>query len=157
MKRTSIAFIAIALAGCGSSETITVDLSPMPLTIKGEKGTSVGHRSPNDDFKMVRVDFPDQKSLALEDVTAGAQNTFALQKDKREGDRVLFPLKKWEKEEADRAIWRFEKAGKTGYNGFVFKVVAGRQYVCVASGLAGLPSVAEVEQLLKRCDSLAAK
>ncbi|MFO0615445.1 MAG: hypothetical protein U0414_22825 [Polyangiaceae bacterium] len=148
---------ATASAAPKPAELVDVDLAPIPLKLKAEKGANVGYKTPNDDFKMIRVDLPNGHGVAVEDISNGAQNTFALQKEKREGDKALFPFKKWEKEAADRAILQFEKNGTTGYYGFVSKEIGGKRYVCATSGMSGRPTVAEVEQDFGICDTLAAK
>jgi len=130
-----------------------IDLTPLPLKIKAPPGGKGAMDMSRDDKKSVTVDIGGGTSLNISET----QDDFAAVKKKQEGDKMLFPFKKWAKEDASLAIVQFENAGKTGYVGFSMKEIGGKKYVCKTTGMDGVASAEIAETHLKSCDTLTAK
>ncbi|UQA55286.1 hypothetical protein [Polyangium aurulentum] len=130
-----------------------VDLTPLPLKIKAPPGGKGAMDMSRDDKKSVTVDIGGGTSLNISET----QDDFAAVKKKQESDKMLFPFKKWAKEDANLAVVQFENEGKTGYVGFAMKEIGGKKYVCKTTGMDGVASAELAETQLKSCDTLAAK
>lgn len=130
----------------------TVTLSPLPLTMKIPPG-GVG---------VMDLSVAELKSATV-DVGSGSLNVseatedFAAIKKSYQNDKILFPFKKWVKDEPQKAILEFETEGKKGYIGLVGKEVGGKKYVCKTTGLEGVATPELAETNLKFCESLAPK
>ena len=143
-------------AAAAAPKDKTVDLAPLPLTVKmpadetamamdmsigGNKSVSVSYDAVNAGFN---VSEPTQKS-------------FAELKKEYKADTILFPFKKWVKEGDSSAVEEFTNEGKTGYMAISWKQVGGKSYVCKSNGLSGLKSPEDADKVLALCDTLAAK
>lgn len=176
MYKLTFGLVAVLLAGCGSSggdagskpagsgapsggaasgngSTAVVELTPLPLKITVAKGGMGAMDMSIGDSKSVTVDIGGGASL---NVSEGDKD-FAAVKKSYEGDTILFPFKKWAKQDATMAIAQFENSGKTGFIGMTMKDVGGKKYVCKTTGLDGVASAELAEKHLKTCDTLAAK
>jgi hypothetical protein len=131
-----------------------VDLKPLPLSIRVPKGG----------MGAMDMSMGDKKSLTV-DIGEGALNVQQMvEKDLAElkkgykADKILFPFKKFAKEDAASFIVEFETdAKKPGFIGVTVKDIGGKKYVCKTTGLEGLKTVEIAEKHLKSCDSLKAK
>lgn len=147
---------AATTAAAAAPKDKTVDLAPLPLTVKmpadetamamdmsigGNKSVSVSYDAVNAGFN---VSEPTQKS-------------FAELKKEYKGDTILFPFKKWVKEGDTSAVEEFTNEGKTGYMAISWKQVGGKSYVCKSNGLSGLKSPEDADKVLALCDTLAPK
>lgn len=135
------------------NDLVTVDLAPLPLQAAVAPGGMGAMDMSMDDRKSVTLDIGDGKSLNISEV----QEDFAAVKKSYENDTIMFPFKKWVKEEKDLAIAQFDNSGKTGYVGFSLKQIGGKNYVCKTTGLDGVASPEEAESQLAQCSSLRAK
>jgi hypothetical protein len=137
----------------GGAELVSVDLTPLPLTAKVAPGGMGAMDMSMDDKKSVTLDVGAGKSINV----SQTKDDFATLKQSYENDKIMFPFKKWAKEEASLAIVQFENEGKTGFIGFTLKQIGGTSYVCKTTGLDGVPSAEEASSQLQTCDSLSAK
>lgn len=142
-----------APAAEAKGDGVDVELTPLPLKIKVPAGGMGAMDMSMGDKKSVTVDIGGGASLNIQETT----DDFATIKKSYQGDTVLFPFKKWEKEEAALAILQFENNGKAGYIGFALKDIGGKKYRCQTTGMDGKPSAADAEKDLKSCNSIVAK
>lgn len=142
---------AAAPAKTATDGLVDVDLKPLPLKIRVPGGGMGAMDMSMGDKKAVTVDIGDGASLNI----AEADGDFASVKKSYKGDTVLFPFKKWVREEGNLAIEQFESDGKVGYIGLAFKEIGGKKYVCKTTGLQGVPSEDVASKHLKLCDNLA--
>lgn len=132
-----------------------VDLKPIPLTIHVPKGGMGAMDMSLGDKKSMTVDIGDGVSLNVQEM---AEKDFNHLKATFKGDKILFPFKKFAKEEASSFIVEFEGEGKKiGYVGVSMKEIAGKKYVCKTTGLDGVKTAELAEKQLKTCDTLKAK
>jgi hypothetical protein len=108
-----------------------------------------------DDRKSVGVSY-DAISAGL-NVAEPREKSFDEVKKGVKADTVMFPFKKWVKEDAKQAIAEFSDDGKVGYIAYAWKEVAGKPYLCHSAGLAGVKTTADAEKVLAICDSLAVR
>ncbi len=132
---------------------VDVDLQPLALKIRVPAGGMGAMDMSIGDEKSVTVDIGDGSSLNISE----AHGDFASVKKTYKADTILFPFKKWVREEPNLAIEQFENDGKVGYIGIAFKEIGGKKYVCKTTGLQGVPSEDVAAQHLKFCDNLSAK
>jgi hypothetical protein len=132
---------------------VSVDLTPLPLQAKVAPGGTGAMDMSMDDRKSVTLDIGGGKSLNVSETG----DDFATVKQSYENDKIMFPFKKWAKEEASLAIVQFDNEGKTGFIGFTLKQIGGKSYVCKTTGLDGVASAEEAATQLQICDSLSAK
>jgi hypothetical protein len=142
-------------APSADSKTTDVDLKPLPLTIRvpkdgmGAMDMSVG------DKKSVTVDIGEGESLNIQPMTEKDINEV---KKGFKSDTILFPFKKFAREDANGFVVQFEADGKkVGFIGVAIKEVGGKKYVCKTTGLEGVKSVEAADKNLKACDNLKAK
>jgi hypothetical protein len=126
---------------------------PLPLKIKVKPGGMGKIDMSIGDQKSVTVDIGDGASL---NVTPEPKKLAAVKKSYA-SDTMLFPFKKWEKEEGNSAVLQFSSDGKKGYIGFSLVDVAGKSYLCKTTGLEGVASVELAERHLQTCKTLRAK
>ena len=107
------------------------------------------------DKKSVTVDIG-EGSLNVQEM---AEKDLAQLKTGFKSDKILFPFKKFAKEEGNMFVVEFEPEGKKapGYIGVTMKELGGKKYVCKTTGLEGVKSAADAEKQLKACDTLHAK
>ena len=139
-----------APSGNSASE---VELDPIPLKIKVKPGGMGAMDMSTDDKKSVTVDIGGGASLNIKP----EERAFAAVKKSYAGDTVMFPFKKWEVEEDNRAILQFESDGKKGYIGLFLATVGGKNYLCKTTGLNGVASVDIAKKNLEPCKTLSAK
>jgi len=132
---------------------VEVDLKPLALKIKVPSGGLGAMDMSIGDKKSVTVDIGDGASLNISE----EPGDFASVKKTYKADTILFPFKKWVREEGNLAIEQFENEGKAGYIGLMLKEVGGKKYLCKTTGLEGVASEELAARHLKVCDSLAAK
>jgi hypothetical protein len=132
---------------------VDVDLKPLALKIRVPAGGMGAMDMSIGDEKSVTVDIGDGSSLNISE----AHGDFASVKKSYKADTILFPFKKWVREEPNLAIEQFENDGKVGYIGIAFKEIGGKKYVCKTTGLEGVPSEDVAARHLKFCDNLAAQ
>ncbi|MBL8715645.1 MAG: hypothetical protein JNL79_06595 [Myxococcales bacterium] len=168
--RTSILVLAAlsCLAGCNKdlvdsaeakegdkaeakSKLKTVDLAPLPLTIDVKGGIGAMDMSIGKSHS-VTVDTGDDASVNVSD----AEFSFTELKESYEKDTILFPFKKWEKQDKKTAILQFANEGKKGYIGLMAVEVGGKKYFCKTTGLDGMPSVDAAQKSLDWCKNLKA-
>lgn len=142
-----------AAAAAGASDLAKVSLAPLPLEIQVKAGGMGAMDMSLDDKKSVTVDIGDGASLNI----SPEERKLAQVKKSYAGDTVLFPFKKWEKEEGNTAVLQFESDGKKGYIGFSLVEVGGKSYLCKTTGLDGVASVELAEKHLAACKTLSAK
>ncbi|MFO0567540.1 MAG: hypothetical protein U0263_17915 [Polyangiaceae bacterium] len=142
-----------AAAAQGGGDLAEVALDPLPLKIKVKAGGMGAMDMSLDEKKSVTVDIGDGASL---NVTA-EDKKLAQVKKSYEGDTVLFPFKKWEKQDGNTAVLQFASDGKKGYIGFSLVEVGGKSYLCKTTGLDGVASVEIAEKHLASCKTLTAK
>jgi hypothetical protein len=131
-----------------------VELKPLPLKIKAPPGgMGAMDMSLDDQHQSSTVDIGGGASLNVSET----KDDFAAVKKTYQSDTVLFPFKKWAKEDASLAIAQFENEGKTGFVGFAVKEVGGKKYVCKTTGMDGVASAEVAEKHLKVCDTITAK
>lgn len=144
---------AAAVPAKGAADgLVDVDLKPLALKIKVPGGGMGAMDMSMGDKKSVTVDVGDGASLNI----AEADGDFASVKKSYKGDTIMFPFKKWVREEANLAIELFESDGKPGYIGLAFKEIGGKKYVCKTTGLAGVATEELAASQLKFCDKLVA-
>lgn len=131
----------------------SVDLAPLPLTAKVPPGGMGAMDMSMDDKKSVTLDVGGGKSINISET----KDDFAAVKKSYEDDKIMFPFKKWAKEEASLAVVQFDNEGKTGFIGFTLRQIGGKSYVCKTTGLDGLPSAEEAAKQLAPCETLSAK
>lgn len=173
MRKMTFAVVAMMVAGCGNSGDgggsgkpgsgapasgggdglVAVELLPMPLKIKVAPGGLGAMDMSIGEAKSVTVDIGGGESLNVSE----AEKDFAAVKKQYEGDTILFPFKKWVKQDAAMGVLQFENEGKAGFIGMTLKTIGAKKYVCKTTGLAGVASAEAAEKLLKTCDTLAAK
>jgi hypothetical protein len=144
---------AAPAAGEEKPEVRKVALDPLPLQIEAKPGGMGAMDMSMGDKKSVTVDIGGGASLNIQPTT----ETLAELKKGYEGDTIMFPFKKWEKEEANRAVLQFESEGKQGYIGFALLEVGKKAYVCKTTGLDGVASVELAEKHLEVCKTVSAK
>ncbi|MBI5534195.1 MAG: hypothetical protein HY898_15840 [Deltaproteobacteria bacterium] len=138
-----------------AGDLVDVDLKPIPLTIRVPKGGMGAMDMSIGDKKSMTVDIGDGASLNVQEM---AEKDFAQLKAGFKGDKILFPFKKFAKEEASSFVVEFEGEGKkVGYIGVTMKEIAGKKYVCKTTGLDGVKTAELAEKELKVCDTLKAK
>ena len=175
MSKLSFIITAACLLACGKDTTTTtsasgnaaapvaakpttkvVDLAPLPLTLTmPAEETAITMDMSMDEHKSVSVSY-DAVSAGI-NVSMPSEKTFAELKKGNKGDTILFPFKRWVKEDKSTAIEEFNSDGKTGYLALAWKEIGGKTYVCKSNGLSGLKSTDDAEKVLKTCDTLAAK
>jgi len=142
-------------SAAAAGDMTDVDLKPLPLTIHVPKGGMGAMDMSLGDKKSMTVDIGDGVSLNVQEM---AEKDFAHLKATFKGDKILFPFKKFAKEEASSFIVEFEGEGKkVGYIGVSMKEIAGKKYVCKTTGLDGVKTADLAEKQLKTCDTLKAK
>ena len=137
----------------GADGLVDVDLKPLALKIKVPDGGMGAMDMSMGDKKSVTVDVGDGASLNISE----AEGDFASVKKTYKADTIMFPFKKWVREDGNTAIELFESDGKPGYIGLSFREIGGKKYVCKTTGLAGVASEELAAKQLKFCDNLAAK
>lgn len=142
-----------AATAAGAGELAKVSLAPLPLEIQVKAGGMGAMDMSLDDKKSVTVDIGDGASLNI----SPEDRKLAQVKKSYAGDTVLFPFKKWEKEEGNTAVLQFASDGKKGYIGFTLVEVGGKSYLCKTTGLDGVASVELAEKHLQACKTLSAK
>lgn len=140
-------------AGGSDKELASVDLAPLPLKAKVAPGGMGAMDMSMDDKKSVTLDIGGGRSINISET----KDDFATVKQSYENDKIMFPFKKWAKEEASLAIVQFDNEGKTGFIGFTLEQIGGKSYVCKTTGLDGVPSAEEAAKQLAPCETLAAK
>lgn len=144
---------ASASSASAAGDRVKVALTPLPLEIEVKAGGMGAMDMSMDDKKSVTVDIGDGASLNV----SPEERKLAQVKKTYQGDTILFPFKKWEKEDASGAVLQFESDGKKGYMGFTLVEVAGKAYLCKTTGLDGVPSVEVAEKHLTACKTLKQK
>ncbi|MBI3206866.1 MAG: hypothetical protein HYZ29_35345 [Myxococcales bacterium] len=144
---------AAATPASGAGDLAKVSLAPLPLEIEVKAGGMGAMDMSLDDKKSVTVDIGDGASLNV----SPEERKLAQVKKSYQGDTILFPFKKWEKEESNIAVLQFVNDGKKGYIGFTLVEVGGKSYLCKTTGLDGVPSVEVAEKHLAACKTLKAK
>ncbi len=135
-------------------DTADVELKPLPLKIKAPPGgMGAMDMSLDDQHQSSTVDIGGGASLNVSET----KDDFAAVKKTYQNDTVLFPFKKWAKEDGNLAIAQFENNGKTGFVGVAYKEVGGKKYVCKTTGMDGVASAEIAEKNLKVCDTISAK
>jgi outer membrane murein-binding lipoprotein Lpp len=143
-------------AAAPASSTKDVSLAPLPLKIvMPSSETAETMDKSMDDHKSVGVSY--DAIFAGINVAEPREKNFDAVKKSVKGDTVMFPFKKWVKDEPKQVIAEFSDGGKTGYLAYAWREVGGKPYVCQSAGMAGLKTVEDAEKVLKVCDSLAAK
>ena len=150
-KGTSAA--AVENAPAAAAGAARVDLKPLPLTIEVPPGGMGAMDMSMGDNKSVTVDIGGGASLNVSEEA----RSFADVKKTFQNDTILFPFKKWAKEEASTAIVQFENEGKVGFIGLSYKELGGKKYMCKTTGLAGVATAELAAQHLAFCDKIAAK
>lgn len=177
---TFVVAVAVVLTGCGrgdadkgpSSDTrsasqspasvpakeaksalVSVALDPLPLKITVAPGGLGAMDMSMGDKKSVTVDIGDGASL---NISEESKDLAALKKSYQD-DTVLFPFKKWVKQEGNLAIEQFDSSGKAGYLGFVLIEIGGKKYQCKTTGLEGVASAEAAAKNLEACGRVAAK
>ena len=147
---------AAPAAAAGGSAMKTVDLAPLPLTIKmpGSEAAMTMDKT-MDNHKSVGVSY-DAINAGL-NISEAQEKSFDAVKKQWKGDTVMFPFKKWVSETPTTAVEEFSESGKTGYVALSWKVVGGKSYLCQSAGLSGLKSPDDAAKIFAVCDSLAAK
>ena len=105
------------------------------------------------DNKSVTVDIGGGASLNVSEEA----KSFAEVKKTFQNDSVLFPFKKWSKEEGNTAIVQFENEGKTGFIGLSYMEIGGKKYLCKTTGLEGVATADLAAKHLGFCGKIAAK
>ena len=142
-----------AAAGGG---TKTVDLAPLPLSVKMPADeAAVTMDKTMDNHKSVGVSY-DAISAGL-NVSEAREKSFDEVKKQWKGDKVMFPFKRWVSETPTTAVEEFSESGKTGYVALSWNVVAGKTYLCQSAGLSGLKSADDAAKVFAICNTLAAK
>lgn len=144
---------APAGAAPAKSDLVEVDLKPLPLQIKVPAGGMGAMDMSMGDKKSVTIDIGGGASLNIQETA----EDFAAIKKSYQGDTVLFPFKKWAKEDPALAILQFENNGKAGYIGVALKDIGGKKYRCQTTGLDGQPSAEVAAKHLESCGNIAAK
>ncbi|MEZ4222868.1 MAG: hypothetical protein R3B13_18140 [Polyangiaceae bacterium] len=144
---------APAAAAAAEGDLTQVSLDPLPLQIKVKAGGMGAMDMSVADKKSVTVDIGGGTSLNIQ---PEAKKMAEIKKG-FEGDTILFPFKKWEKESDDSGVLQFENDGKKGYIGFMLVQVSGQGYLCKTTGLDGVPSVEVAEKNLQACKTLTSK
>jgi|HubBroStandDraft_4_1064222.scaffolds.fasta_scaffold377787_1 hypothetical protein len=147
---------AAPATAAGGSATKTVDLAPLPLTIKmpGSEAAMTMDKT-MDNHKSVGVSY-DAISAGL-NISEAQEKSFDAIKKQWKGDTVMFPFKRWVSETPTTAVEEFSESGKTGYVALSWKVVGGKSYLCQSAGLSGLKSPDDAAKIFAVCDSLTAK
>ena len=178
--RKEVLFISfIVLAGCNkdaassiatttnaNTSTVTtaaakpaeknVELAPLPLTVKmPSEEMALAMDMSMGDHKSVSVSY-DAIGAGL-NVSEPSQKSFAEVKKEYKGDTILFPFKRWVRENDTSAVEEFTSDGKSGYMGLSWREVGGKKYLCKSNGLSGLKSAEDAEKAIKTCETLAAK
>lgn len=130
-----------------------VDLAPLPLKISVAPGGLGAMDMTMGDRKSVTVDIGGGTSLNVSEET----KDFNTVKKSYQSDKVLYPFKKWAKQEGNLAIVQFENSGKTGYVGLSYKEIGGKKYVCKTTGMDGVATVELAVEHLKACEKLSSK
>jgi hypothetical protein len=144
-----------AATSAAASDMTDVDLKPLPLSIHVPKGGMGAMDMSLGDKKSMTVDIGDGVSLNIQEM---AEKDFAHLKATFKGDKILFPFKKFAKEDTSSFIVEFEGEGKkVGFVGVSMKDIAGKKYVCKTTGLDGVKTADLAESQLKTCDTLKAK
>ncbi|MCA9641498.1 MAG: hypothetical protein H6718_20650 [Polyangiaceae bacterium] len=142
-----------AAAPAADSDSKEVNLDPLPLKAMVPKSSMGAMDMSVADNQSVTLDVGGGASLNIQP----AKEDFAATKKGYEGDTILFPFKKWVKDEANLAILEFENDGKKGYIGFQRIEVGGKAYYCKTTGMNGQPSADDAEKHLKHCADIKAK
>ncbi len=132
----------------------TVSLAPLPLQLvlpAGEAGLTMDKSM--GDHKSVGVSY-DAISAGV-NVSEPADKTFAEVKKGLKGDTVVFPFKRFVKDEPTRVVSEFAVDGTTGYLAYAWKEVSGKPYLCQSAGLSGLKTPEDAEKIFAVCDTLA--
>lgn len=132
---------------------VSVALDPLPLKIKVAPGGLGAMDMSMGDKKSVTVDIGDGASLNISEET----KDLAAVKKSYQGDTVLFPFKKWVKQEGNLAIEQFDNSGKAGFLGFMMIEIGGKKYQCKTTGLEGVPSMEAASKNLEACGRVTAK
>jgi len=132
---------------------VSVALDPIPLKIKVAPGGLGAMDMSMGDKKSVTVDIGDGASLNISEET----RDLAAIKKSYQGDTVLFPFKKWVKQEGNLAIEQFDNSGKAGFLGFTLLEIGGKKYQCKTTGLEGVPSAEAAAKNLEACNRITAK
>ncbi|MEZ4232944.1 MAG: hypothetical protein R3B89_27440 [Polyangiaceae bacterium] len=140
-------------APAANADTKEVTLDPLPLKASVPRSSMGAMDMSIADNQSVTLDVGDGASLNVQP----AKEDFAATKKGYEGDTILFPFKKWVKEEANLAIFEFENEGKKGYIGFQRVEVGGKAYNCKTTGMNGQPSADKAAEQLKHCSDIKAK
>jgi hypothetical protein len=138
-----------------AASLVDVELTPMPLTIRVPKGGMGALDMSIGDKKSVTVDIGEGVSLNVQDSVYKSMNDL---KASYKGDKILFPFKRFVREDA--ASFTVEITGEhkqSGFIGVALKELGGKKYVCKTTGLNGVASAELAEQQLKACDRLKAK
>ncbi|HEY1959942.1 MAG TPA: hypothetical protein VGH28_30245 [Polyangiaceae bacterium] len=153
---TTSSTAAATAAAAPAAKDKSVDLAPLPLTVKmPAEESAIAMDMSMGENKSVSVSY--EAVNAGFNVSEPAQKSFAELKKEYKGDTVLFPFKKWVKDGDTSAVEEFSNDGKTGYMALSWKKVGGKSYVCKSNGLSGLASPADADKVLAICDTLAAK
>ena len=144
----------VAPAAAAADDLTEVDLKPAPLSI----------RVPQGGMGTMDMSMGDKKSVTI-DIGSGSLNIQEMvEKDVAElkhgfkVDKVLFPFKRFVKEEGNKFIVEIEPEAKTlGYIGVNVKEIGGKKWICKTTGLQGVKSADAAEKNLAFCDSLKAK
>lgn len=144
---------ANSAAPAADSDSKEVILDPLPLKAVVPKSSMGAMDMSIADNQSVTLDVGEGASLNIQP----AKEDFATTKKGYEGDTILFPFKKWVKDEANLAIFEFENDGKKGYVGFQRIEVGGKAYYCKTTGMNGQPSADEAAKHLKHCADIKAK
>jgi hypothetical protein len=139
-------------AAAGGGDQAEVALTPLPLVIKVKAGGMGAMDMSMGEKKSVTVDIGDGASLNI----SPEERKMAQVKKSYEGDTVLFPFKKWERQGETSAVLQFSNDGKKGYIGFALVDVGGKTYACKTTGLDGVASVELAEKHLEACKTLSA-
>ena len=103
-----------AKADAKGGDTAEVELKPLPLKIKAPPGgMGAMDMSLDDQHQSSTVDIGGGASLNVSET----KDDFGAIKKTYQNDTVLFPFKKWAKEDGIMAIAQFENNGKTGFVG----------------------------------------
>lgn len=132
---------------------VSVALDPLPLKIKVAPGGLGAMDMSMGDKKSVTVDIGDGASLNISEET----KDLAAIKKSYQGDSVLFPFKKWVKQEGNLAIEQFDASGKAAFLGFVLLELGGKKYQCKTTGLEGVASAEAAAKNLEVCGRVTVK
>lgn len=143
------------LATSGTKSDMTdVDLAPLPLTLSVPKGGMGAMDMSIGDDKSVTVDIGDGASLNIQPLPKGGLEEL---KKGYKADTILYPFKRFAKDDPNGFVVEFESDGKTGFVGVRSQNVSGTQYACKTTGLDGVKSMDLAEKHLTACARLKSK